>query len=93
MLNKYNRFMKQKNKIIINKQKSNSRLDLFLAKNFSEYSRSFWQSIIQQEGVLLNDKKIFPHYKLKIDDVIFISQKILKKIAEQKKLICRRIKK
>ena len=86
MLNKYNRFMKQKNKIIINKQKSNSRLDLFLAKNFSEYSRSFWQSIIQQEGVLLNDKKISPHYKLKIDDVIFISQKILKKIAEQKKI-------
>ncbi|MCK5459717.1 RluA family pseudouridine synthase [Candidatus Parcubacteria bacterium] len=86
VLNKYNGYMDKKNKIIINEKKIDERLDIFLAKNFPEYSRSFWQAIIRQEGVLLNDKKISPHYKLKIDDAIFISQKILKGIAEQKKI-------
>ena len=78
--------MEQKNKIIISEQQSKIRLDLFLAQKFSKYSRSFWQEIIRKEGVSLNNKKISPHYKLKLDDLILINQKILKKVAEQKKI-------
>lgn len=78
--------MEEKNKIIIKKEKSGERIDLFLAKNFPKYSRSFWQAVISKEAVLLNDKKISPHYKLKKNDAVFIKQNILKKLSEQKNI-------
>ncbi|MEA2065002.1 MAG: RluA family pseudouridine synthase [Patescibacteria group bacterium] len=78
--------MKEKNKIIINEQKSGMRLDLFLAENFPKYSRSFWQEIIRQKIVLLNNKKISSHYKLKESDIIAIDREILEKTAARKKI-------
>ena len=58
-----------------------SRLDKFLLENFPQYSRAYFQKLIEQDLILVNsqiNKK--SSYKLKKDDLI----QIIKAIKEDK---------
>ncbi|MFH1226025.1 MAG: RluA family pseudouridine synthase [bacterium] len=50
------------------------RLDKFLANNLPEKSRSQWQKTIKAGLVFVNNKKPTPHYWLKKNDNLFISE-------------------
>lgn len=52
------------------------RLDKFLTNNYPELSRSAWQKRIKQNEILINNKKITPHYFLKTGDQISITKLI-----------------
>lgn len=50
------------------------RLDKFLANNLPEKTRSQWQKAIKAGLVFINNKKPVPHYWLKKNDNLFISE-------------------
>ncbi|NCF75421.1 MAG: RluA family pseudouridine synthase [Xanthomonadaceae bacterium] len=78
--------MIKQNKIIIDEKQAGIRIDKFLAKKFTEYSRSFWQSVIADGFVLLNKKNKSAHYKLKINDIISINFKEVDKIFKKREI-------
>ena len=71
---------------IISEEDKGKRLDRFLTENFREYSRSFLQKLIKTEGALVNNKKVSPHYFLRIDDKIEIKEKDLKRLKKAKEI-------
>ena len=54
----------------VEQDSANMRIDVFLAKNLSEYSRTFLKRLIKEERVLVNKKKAKPHYHIKENDKI-----------------------
>lgn len=56
------------------------RIDKFLSSKFEDKSRSFIQGLIENEGVLVNDKKIKSNYKLKENDKIEIKMPEVKEL-------------
>lgn len=48
------------------------RLDKYLAEKYKDFSRTNLQKIIKEGRVLVNGKKVAPHYKIKDDDDIQI---------------------
>ena len=46
------------------------RLDVFLSKEFPEYSRNYFSSLIKNENILVNNSVAKPNYKTKIGDRI-----------------------
>ena len=51
----------------------NTRLDVWLTKKLENRSRSFFEKLITEGGVVVNDKNVKPGYKLKIDDIVQVS--------------------
>jgi len=76
------------NKLIFD-QKTKERLDKFLIPHLPELSRAKIQKMIESGFVLVNDKKVVPHYFLKNQDSISIE---LKKSEEKVKAVAKIIK-
>jgi len=62
--------MQQENRrvFIVDKDAERMRLDVFLAKNIPQHSRTFLKHLIQEGKVFINGNKTKPHYQLKIND-------------------------
>ena len=58
-------------KIIVNESSQNTRIDQLIAKE-TNLSRSYAQKLIENGNILLNDKKVTPKTKLKLNDKIFL---------------------
>lgn len=58
--------------LIIDEEDVNSRLDVFLAKNFEDKSRSYIQKLIEEENIKVNGKVKKSNYKLKLKDTVSI---------------------
>ncbi len=48
------------------------RIDVFLAEELEECSRSFVQKLIQESKIVVNQKQIKSNYKLRLNDVIYL---------------------
>lgn len=57
----------------INIEDDNKRIDTFLSENLQDISRSRIQKLIEEEKILVNNKKINKNYKLKVNDEISVS--------------------
>lgn len=57
----------------IREENSEKRIDRFLSENFSEYSRSFFQKLIKENRVLVNQAEIKSNYKLNKNDMVEIT--------------------
>ena len=57
-------------KVVVSEQYNNSRLDKFLTTIFSDKSRSFFQNIIEEDLVKVNDSVRKSNYKLKENDIV-----------------------
>jgi 23S rRNA pseudouridine1911/1915/1917 synthase len=60
---------------VISSQSSKIRLDKFLTQKLPNFSRSWIQKLIKEELVLVNQKRVVPHYILKQGDKIKIFPK------------------
>ncbi|MBI3671710.1 RluA family pseudouridine synthase [Candidatus Azambacteria bacterium] len=65
----------------ISEEDSGIRLDIFLAKKFSNYSRAYIQKLIKDEFVFVNGKKSEKKYALKIGDKVSVVLKEHEKIS------------
>lgn len=61
-----------KKTILVGENDTNKRLDLFLAENTNDLSRSSINKLITSHKVLINDKKAKPSQKIKVNDSIII---------------------
>lgn len=59
-------------KIRVLEEQAGQRIDKFLTKEFSDFSRTQVQLLIQNQNVKVNDKNIKASYKLELDDTIDI---------------------
>ena len=59
---------------------SNIRIDSYISKQLTQYSRSFVQKLIDDANITVNGKVVKTNYKLKLNDVIEIT------VPEPKKL-------
>lgn len=50
-----------------------TRLDVWLTKKLEAWSRSFFEKLITEGGVVVNGKNVKPGYKLKNDDIVQVS--------------------
>ncbi len=66
-----------KDKITISETDAGNRLDKFLTNSFKEFSRNYLQGAIKNGDVLVNGKKVAPHYFLKTNDTVTLA------VAEQ----------
>ncbi len=57
--------------------KDGIRIDKYLSDN-TEYSREFIQKLIDNDLILVNDKKVKPSYKVEIDDKIIVNNEDFK---------------
>ncbi|WP_294341605.1 RluA family pseudouridine synthase [uncultured Clostridium sp.] len=57
-------------RVVVSEQYNNSRLDKFLTTIFSDKSRSFFQNIIEENLVKVNDSVRKSNYKLKENDIV-----------------------
>ena len=61
-------------KFSVDRENNGKRLDIFLAKNMSKFTRSFLKKIIENKQVSLNDKILtFPSAKIKFKDLIIVN--------------------
>lgn len=60
------------------------RLDAWLGKKFSEYSRSFWTGLIGDSKILVNQKLIKGSYKIKAGDSISWTKEFLETVHLKK---------
>ena len=49
------------------------RVDKFLSQSLPDFTRSRIQKIIEEDGVLVNGKKVNKNYKLSLDDTVLIT--------------------
>ena len=70
----------EKQQITVNKNGEGQRLDVFLSSIFNESTRSHLNNMIKNGYVLLNDKLVKSGIKLKIGDVISVSNYETKKL-------------
>jgi len=55
---------------IVKGEEAGDRVDQFLAKKFSGYSRNYFAKLISQENVLVSGKPVKAAYKLRVDDEV-----------------------
>ena len=67
--------MYEKNKFIITTEFNKKRLDAFLALQYPDYSRTYFQKLIKEGFVLLNSKATNSGQKLKIGDEVLVELK------------------
>lgn len=73
-------------KIKIKENQTEERLDKFLGEYLEDISRSQVQKLIKQGSVIVNNKKVASHYKLKEDDEVSIFDTENKPTKEEKKI-------
>ncbi|MCI7814249.1 MAG: RluA family pseudouridine synthase [Robinsoniella sp.] len=56
----------------ITHEESGKRIDRFLSEQFPQYSRSFWQKLIKEQKILVNQKESKNNYKLNTGDQVEI---------------------
>ncbi len=80
--------------ITINNQSDNKRLDVFLAEELTELSRSQWQKRIKAGEVLVNGKTVSAGYRLKVGDKVKFSNnnKILELTSKKEKADIKNLK-
>lgn len=59
--------------IIVDEEKKDTRIDVFLNQYFYDMSRSQIQKLIDENHITVNDKTVKSNYKLKVDDIIFVN--------------------
>lgn len=62
-------------KIKISSEEEKQRLDIFLSKKLPNLSRSQAQKSIKKGLISVNDKPASPHYKIRENDLVFVSSK------------------
>lgn len=62
----------EKQNFKVDQESSNTRIDVFLAKHLKDHSRTSLKTLIVDGHVLVNKRKVKPHYGLKIEDEIEI---------------------
>ncbi len=67
--------------IKIEKQGIGERLDMYLAGEFADFSRSYIQTLIKKGDVLVNDQAVKTGYKLLAEDIITINIKAAEAMA------------
>jgi len=81
--------MKDQIVVRIDKDGEKLRIDKFLKDNFKKYSRSFFQKLIIDGEITVNNKPIMNNYKLKTDDILAVN---LPEAAKKIKLVKQKIK-
>jgi len=66
--------------VLITKNEAGERLDVFLAKRFPEYSRSYFSNLIKLDHILANSQAVKPSYKVVANDQIEIE--FVEKVAD-----------
>ncbi len=66
---------------IVKQEEANKRIDAFLALKEKEISRTALQRLIEEENVLVNNKKAKPSYKVQIGDKITLEEQKPKSIS------------
>lgn len=56
--------------IVVEEDKNNLRIDVFLNEIFEDMSRSQLQKLIEEENITVNDKIVKSNYKIKTSDII-----------------------
>lgn len=70
-------------------ENNNTRLDAYISKQFSSYSRTFFQKLINENRVLINDSSITkPGYIVRINDKISVKFPDLPPKADLKSISC-----
>ena len=64
--------LKKKHSFVVAEQEHEQRIDIFLARQIPEYSRSFFQKLIRQGLVLLNGSPVKVSHKIERGDTIVI---------------------
>ena len=54
----------------ITEENKGKRLDIFLSENISDITRSYIKTLIEEDNILVNDKKQKSGYSLKLNDII-----------------------
>lgn len=67
--------------LVVTKEKSNSRLDAYLAKQYENLSRSYIQKLIKENYIKVNDRSEKPNYIVKSGDKIEVDLPEAKKLA------------
>lgn len=57
---------------VVEEHEVNQRIDVYLANEFVDYSRSFIQKLIDSKKVIVNNKIAKSNYKVKLNDVISV---------------------
>ncbi len=61
------------NTYAITEKQAGERLDAYLAKNFKEFSRSYFSALIKEGEVLVNKEIVKPSYMLKDQDIVEVT--------------------
>ena len=64
-------------------ENESQRLDKFLTANFSEFTRSYIKTLIENENVLVNGKKVKSGYPLRLNDEVQLNIPELEKISAE----------
>ena len=72
--------------MVVNELGLGMRIDKYLSINTS-YSRNTIINMIENGNILVNDKKVKPSYKLKLNDNIFIKDEVIKNSTIKKENI------
>lgn len=75
---------KRQERIEISEGDQGSRIDSFLNAKFPNYSRSYFQKLIEDENTVVNKKTIKPSYKLKTGDIIDVNFQKQQEMEEPK---------
>ena len=59
--------------VIVNENDKGKRLDIYIAENFNELSRTMIKKIIETNNILVNEKKQKVSYKVQANDEICIN--------------------
>ncbi|MBM7556045.1 RluA family pseudouridine synthase [Halanaerobacter jeridensis] len=62
--------MSERKTITVNKEVIDQRIDKFLAEQFSDFSRSYIQKLIDEGNILINEEEVKKSYTLKLNDVV-----------------------
>ena len=68
-------------KVIVNNDEKGNRIDAYLSKKIEDISRVAIQRLIEEEKILVNDKKTKSSYKVQENDVITMEEDKPKDIA------------
>ena len=58
----------------VQSEQEGERLDKYLSSIYPDISRSFFQRILKENQILVNDKPQKANYRLKTDDIVDVNQ-------------------
>lgn len=67
-------------KIVIAKEAEKIRIDSYLSRDEFDMSRVKVQRMLENENILVNEKKVKAAYKLVVNDIITIKEEVVKQI-------------